>query len=106
MAPRRAACLAFAFAAALLAPSAGEAHGETDWIEKNPVWGWCCGPQDCRRAAPGEVVRTPKGFAIPSTDQVFRDGMRGFFQHRHDQDIWLCKTGDIVRCLFIPEGLL
>lgn len=99
------ACLALVVTAVLLGSAGALAHGDADWIEKNATWGWCCGPQDCRRAHPGEVVPTPQGFVIPSTDQIFREGLSGYFQHRHDQDIWLCITGGIVRCLFIPEGM-
>lgn len=105
MALRPGTCLVLTVTAALLGPSHPRAHGDADWIQHSKVWGWCCGPEDCRRAQPGEVVLTPNGFAVPSTHQIFRDGVSGFFQHNHDQDIWLCITGGIVRCLFIPERM-
>ena len=32
-------------------------HGSTEWIMENTVTRWCCGPQECAVAEPGELVR-------------------------------------------------
>ena len=89
----------------ILAPPRARAHGDAEWIERDVEWRWCCGPEDCRRAQPGEVERTDKGFLIPRTNQIFHEGLRGYYQHMHDHEFWLCIRGGAVICLFVPEGM-
>jgi hypothetical protein len=95
-------------AAALLAlvPLVALSHGDAEWIQRDVEWRWCCGPEDCRRAAPGEVVTTPSGFLVPRTNQLFREGQRGLYYHHQNQDFWLCIRGGAVICLFVPEGMM
>ncbi len=95
-----------AAAAIMLVPAAAWPHGDAEWIQRDVEWRWCCGPEDCRRAEPGEVVVTPSGFLIRRTNQVFVEGMRGLYHHRQDQDFWLCIRGGAVICLFVPEGMI
>lgn len=89
----------------LLSPPTAQGHGDADWIQRDIQWRWCCGPEDCRPAVPGEVQPTEKGFLVPRTNQLFHEGMRGFYYHRHDQDFWICVRGGAVICLFVPEGM-
>ena len=89
----------------LLSPPAARGHGDAEWIERDIEWRWCCGPEDCRPARPGEVQRVEKGYLVPRTNQLFTEGMRGFYYHRHDQDFWICVRGGAVICLFVPEGM-
>jgi hypothetical protein len=90
---------------ALLSPLAASGHGDAEWIQRDIEWRWCCGPEDCRPALPGEVQRTEDGYLVPRTGQLFHDGMRGFYLHKQDQDIWLCTRAGTVICLFVPEGM-
>lgn len=88
-----------------LSPPGARGHGDAEWIERDHLWRWCCGPEDCRRALPGEVQRVEDGYLILHTYQLFHDGKRGFYYHQHDHDIWLCIRGGAVICLFVPEEL-
>ena len=89
----------------LLSPFGARSHGDAEWIQRDAEWRWCCGPEDCRPARPGEVQRVENGFLVPRTNQLFHDGMRGFYHHKQDQDFWLCIRGGAVICLFVPEGM-
>ena len=89
----------------ILSPPRARSHGDAEWIERDVEWRWCCGPEDCRRAQPGEVQRTERGFLIPRTNQLFHEGLRGYYHHMHDQEFWLCIRGGAVICLFVPEGM-
>lgn len=88
-----------------LSPPDARGHGDAEWIERDHLWRWCCGPEDCRRALPGEVQRHGEGYLVPRTNQLFRDGMHGFYYHRHDHDVWLCFRRGAVICLFVPEEM-
>ena len=81
-------------------------HGEAEWIQNSPQYGWCCGPKDCERAPAGAVVpRSGDTYVIPSTNQVFRNWGRPEDRvfPSIDLDYWWCHYPDgRVRCLFVP----
>ena len=87
----------------LLSHPAG-AHGDADWIRRDPVTGWCCGTHDCRRLTAGELSRGPggawlvNGMAVAAT-AVYPTKPEG------GGAFWACfypPDYRRVRCLFVP----
>jgi hypothetical protein len=81
------------------------AHGQAEWIQQDPGYGWCCGPHDCERAPVGAVVLRGGNYFIPSTNQsfAFPGGPGEYIYPSIDLNYWWCRYPDgRVRCLFVP----
>lgn len=97
-----------AILAAALALLAGPArgHGDARWIMDDPQTAFCCGPQDCEPAPPGEVVEIgPDAWRFRGVD-FHRGDRRTFPAQPHPTQglvFWYCQPqGQPVRCLFFP----
>jgi hypothetical protein len=89
------------------------AHGDADWIMKNPDYvdqfgNKCCGPEDCERIPESFVREEGRDIYVLPTQQVFRKGNRGTYQSR-DGSWWWCKSKQIpgyirppAACIFFP----
>lgn len=105
---------AFLFVAVLV-PTLALAHGDAEWIMREPGYvaangTHCCGPKDCRRAEPGEVIETAPGvWRAGKTGEpmaMFREGERGTYVSR-DWQPWICQFERMQlppRCLFVVGG--
>ena len=100
----------FAFAVLLVCRAAPAwAHGDATWIMNNPKTRSCCGPNDCRRMDPGEVVRSGRGWTIVATGEHV-EGVTSKLRESIDDHFWVCRndgpngpgTADL-RCLFVPR---
>jgi hypothetical protein len=94
--------------------SAAFAHGDAEWIQRNPEYvdklgHHCCGPQDCERI-PADLMRQDgQDIHILPTRQKFRKGERGTYQSR-DSSWWWCKSREFpefikpppIKCIFFP----
>lgn len=94
-----------AFLAALIALSA-RTHAH-DWMPEETRW--CCNNRDCLPHPREAITRTPDGWVIRSTGQLFRDGDRGVYPNFAPDvgEAWICKLPyeEKARCIFIlPEG--
>ena len=86
------------------------AHGDATWIMNNPKTRSCCGPNDCRKMDPGEVVRSGLGWTIVATGEHV-EGVTSKLRESIDDHFWVCRndgptgpgTADL-RCLFVPHG--
>lgn len=92
---------------AMLAPV--RAHGDAEWIMKDPRYVdgagvHCCGPTDCSRAEPGEIRRVEGGWMHVPTGTYLADGQRGIYFSK-DADLWRCARSGVLRCLFLPLGV-
>jgi hypothetical protein len=95
--------------AAVLASTAF-AHGDASWIMLNPKTRSCCGPEDCRRMAPGEVVEEGAGWTVVATSEHL-EGVTTRLRDSIDGDFWICRnhgpngpgTGEL-RCLLVPRA--
>jgi hypothetical protein len=104
--------LAVAALAVLLAGAAAPAfaHGDATWIMTNPKTRSCCGPADCRRMAPGEVVAEGKGWTVVATGEHV-EGITTRLRDSIDGNFWICRnegpggsgTGEL-RCLLVPRS--
>lgn len=106
--------LAFAlgFALATLAIvatfNAAFGHGAADWIRANPAYVdrngvHCCGPTDCRVAAPGEIERVIGGWVHVPTGTALSDGERGVYYSK-DAQVWRCVRAGVLKCVFPGMG--
>lgn len=89
------------------------AHGEAEWIMKNPDYTdkfghQCCGPEDCERIPESFVREEGLDIHILPTRQKFRKGDRGVYQSR-DTSWWWCKSKQLpglnfpmISCIFFP----
>lgn len=98
-----------ALIAALLVSLAAHAHGDAEWIMRNPAYVdnagvHCCGPTDCARAEAGEVSRVDGGWRHNPTGTYLADGERAIYYSK-DADLWRCARGGVLRCLFLPLGV-
>lgn len=80
------------------------AHGDASWIMWRPATAWCCSPDECAVAAPGEIVRVMGGWRHIPTDTVLGDDAPGIFLSQ-DAQTWRCLYGDRLRCVFLPVGV-
>jgi hypothetical protein len=96
--------------AVALAPPAF-AHGDASWIMQNPKTRSCCGPDDCRRMAPGEVIEEGAGWTVVATGEHL-EGVTTRLRDSIDGDFWICRyhgpdgqpgTGEL-RCLLVPRA--
>jgi hypothetical protein len=86
------------------------AHGDASWIEMNPKTRSCCGPHDCRRMAPGEVIEEGAGWTVVATGEHV-EGITTRLRDSIDGDFWICRndgpdgpgTGEL-RCLLVPRA--
>ena len=96
-------------AAAAFAPPA-VAHGDASWIMLDPKTRNCCGPDDCRRMAPGEVVEEGRGWTVVATGEHV-EGITTRLRDSIDGNFWICRndgpagpgTGEL-RCLLVPRS--
>ena len=98
-----------AAAALMLAPVAALAHGNADWIRRNPDYiardgTACCGPQDCDIAEPGELERLPDGWRHRPTGSVLRDKQIGVYPSI-DTRLWRCVRDGQLMCVFRGPGM-
>jgi|AraplaMF_Col_mMF_1032025.scaffolds.fasta_scaffold00123_43 hypothetical protein len=101
--------LALVSAGAGFAPPA-VAHGDASWIMLNPKTRNCCGPDDCRRMAPGEVVEEGRGWTVVATGEHV-EGITTRLRDSIDGSFWICRndgpkgagTGEL-RCLLVPRS--
>lgn len=83
------------------------AHGDAEWIMRNPKYKWengithCCGPADCERIAKSEVKVTSDGFIVRG--KLFIWDNPALYQSENE-DWWVCETRGEPTCLFNPEG--
>jgi len=85
------------------------AHGDATWIMQDPKTRACCGPNDCRRMAPGEVVAAGRGWTVVATGEHV-EGVTTKLRESIDDHFWICRndgpagpgTADL-RCLFVPR---
>jgi len=89
------------------------AHGEAEWIMKNPDYvdsvGYpCCGPEDCERIPDHYVRDMGQEIHVLPTGQVFRKDGRGAYPSR-DTSWWWCKRrkwpsfiSQPASCIFYP----
>jgi hypothetical protein len=89
--------LAAVLLAASLMPTPGLAHS---WYSRA-----CCGDQDCRPTAPGEVEFRPDGWFISSAGKLVPfgdDKIKASQDHR--MHVCTYSTGAVrVRCLYVPD---
>jgi hypothetical protein len=86
------------------------AHGDASWIMLNPKTRNCCGPADCRRMAPGEVVEEGRGWTVIATGEHV-EGITTRLRDSIDGSFWICRnegpegpgTGEL-RCLLVPRS--
>jgi hypothetical protein len=87
------------------------AHGDASWIMQNPKTRSCCGPDDCRRMAPSEVIEEGAGWTVVATGEHL-EGVTTRLRDSIDGDFWICRyhgpdgtpgTGEI-RCLLVPRA--
>jgi hypothetical protein len=85
------------------------AHGDASWIMENPKTRNCCGPKDCRRMEPGEVVIAGRGWTVVATGEHV-EGVTSKLYDSIDDHFWICRhegaggpgTG-VLRCLLVPR---
>jgi len=85
------------------------AHGDAAWIMNDPKTRVCCGPDDCRRMEPAEVVRAGRGWTVVATGEHV-EGITSKLRESIDDHFWICRndgpngpgTADL-RCLFVPR---
>lgn len=87
---------------------AAHAHGDADWIQANPEYRdragiHCCGPADCRPAAPGEIARIEGGWLHVPTKTKIMDAERGTYQSIRAVP-YVCVRGGELKCLFWAAG--
>ena len=78
-------------------------HGLADWIMADPRTYYCCGPEECEVAAPGEIIRVDGGWLHKPTGTVLPEGS----PHIHpsvDSQTWRCVRFERLICLFLPVG--
>jgi len=81
----------FASAVLLLCRAAPAfAHGDATWIMINPKTRSCCGPNDCRRMEPGDVVRSGRGWTIVATGEHV-EGVTSKLRDSIDDHFWICR---------------
>lgn len=96
--------------AAAVSASPAFAHGDASWIMQNPKTRNCCGPADCRRMEPGEVVEEGRGWTVVATGEHV-EGITTRLRDSIDGDFWICRnegpqgpgTGEL-RCLLVPRS--
>jgi hypothetical protein len=103
--------LALVFACGRVLPAL--AHGDADWIMRNPEYvdqfGYkCCGPEDCERIPESYIREEGRDIYVLPTRQVFRKGDRGTYQSP-DSSWWWCKSKQLpghirppAACIFFP----
>ena len=89
------------------------AHGEAEWIMKDPTYvsafgQHCCGPQDCERIPASFIREEGRDIHLLPTGQIFRKGAAGAYPSR-DGSWWWCKqqllpgqSHPLARCVFFP----
>jgi len=89
------------------------AHGEAEWIQKNPEFvdrfgHHCCSPTDCERIPESYVRQEGKDIYVLPTRQKFRKDERGTYRSR-DSSWWWCKGRQLpglseppATCIFFP----
>lgn len=89
------------------------AHGDADWIMRNPDYidqfgRPCCGPEDCERIPDSFVREEGLDIHVLPTRQKFRKGERGAYRSR-DTSWWWCKAKQLpgqsrpsIACIFFP----
>jgi len=89
------------------------AHGDAEWIQKNPEYvdkfgHHCCSPTDCERIPESFVRRDGKDIYVLPTRQKFRKGENGTYRSR-DSSWWWCKGRQLpgqgeppANCIFFP----
>jgi len=85
------------------------AHGDASWIMLDPKTRTCCGPDDCRRMEPGEVVASGRGWTVVATGEHV-EGITTRLRDSIDDSFWICRndgpngpgTADL-RCLLVPR---
>ena len=93
--------LAIAALLILAAVQAPWPHGLANWIMDDPQTRWCCGPQDCAVAEPGEVVRLFGGWLHVPPGLVLLDREGGHYVSI-DSQVWRCVGVGVFRCIFLP----
>ncbi|MBM3598145.1 MAG: hypothetical protein FJX35_08015 [Alphaproteobacteria bacterium] len=89
-------------------PWSAWAHGDAEWIMKDPKYlaqngAHCCNIHDCGVAPAGAAVPVPGGWQVIETGQVFTWGERGLYPSNDGITLWWCRPGNRpVRCLFVP----
>lgn len=87
-------------------PAWAQSHG---WIQDEPRYqtaygSHCCGPTHCLKRDPSYVREVRTGWLVPSTGQVFAEGVRSLYDSE-DGDVWACVVNGLVVCLFVlPRG--
>lgn len=96
------------FAILLLAAMPALAHGDADWIAKggyqDPTTSGasCCGPTDCHRIEPKDVLMTGEGYIVTHDGHEYRHGFAGV-QWSETRDFFIClRPNKTVRCFFAP----
>lgn len=90
--------------------STARAHGEAEWIMRDPAYvarngAHCCGPTDCGRVPDGEIVETAPGeWVVRSTQQIFHQHEKGVYPSKKGS-FWWCRRGARVVCLFYDAGV-
>jgi hypothetical protein len=84
--------LALVFACGCVLPAL--AHGDADWIMRNPEYvdqfgNRCYGPEDCERIPESFIREEGQEIHVLPTHQVFRKGTRGSYRSR-DSSWWWC----------------
>ena len=85
------------------------AHGDATWIMLDPKTRNCCGPDDCRRMEPGEVIQSGRGWTVVATGEHV-EGITTRLRDSIDDHFWICRndgpngpgTADL-RCLLVPK---
>ena len=101
------------FALAILAlcrTSSAMAHGDASWIMQDPKTRNCCGPNDCRQMASGEVVESGRGWTVVATGEHV-EPVTSRLRDSIDAHFWICRndgpggpgTGEL-RCLLVPRA--
>lgn len=97
----------FLAALCVVIPTTVFAHGDAEWIMKDPDYVdlynlHCCGPSDCHPAVSGEVVDVPGGFNFKGTFVPYKDVA---VYWSIDEKYWYCQREyeDKPRCIFRPR---
>lgn len=83
----------------------GRAHGDAEWIMRDPGYTdrsgiHCCGPSDCSVVPDGEISETQE--TISHKGDAISKRERGSYWSI-DNRYWVCRRFDGVKCIFRPQ---
>jgi hypothetical protein len=90
----------------ICAGGAALAHGDAEWIMRNPLTAPCCGPTDCAMLPDSAVTETADGWIVVRAGvapQRFDRSMPNVYPSR-DGHYWGCAHApdQELRCFFYP----